>query len=107
MNAEQPKAQWGQIVARAWHDEAFRQRLLTDPAAVLQEHGLEVPAGVQVRVVEDTHQVVHLTLPRKPAMTAEVSEEELASVAGGAGAQAGNLSGAARTCTGSGLPICI
>jgi hypothetical protein len=30
---------WGQIVARAWQDEAFKRRLLADPAAVLREQG--------------------------------------------------------------------
>jgi hypothetical protein len=83
MKAEQPNVQWGQIVARAWRDEGFRRRLLADPAAVLHEHGLEAQPGVQVRVVEDTEQVIHLKLPRKPTVPGEVSEEELASVAGG------------------------
>jgi hypothetical protein len=84
MEPEQPKVQWGQIVARTWSDEAFRKRLLADPAAVLKEHGLEVPAGVQVRVVEDTEHVIHLTLPRPPAMKADISEQALAGVVGGA-----------------------
>jgi hypothetical protein len=83
MKAEQPQVQWGQIVAQAWRDEAFRRRLLAEPAAVLKEHGLEMPAGVQVRIVEDTEHVIHLTLPRRPASPGEVSEEELATVAAG------------------------
>ena len=83
MKSEQPNVQWGQIVAQAWRDEAFRKRLLADPAAVLKEQGLEVPPGVQVLVVEDTEQVIHLTLPRQPASPGEVSDEELATVAAG------------------------
>jgi hypothetical protein len=83
MNAEQPKVQWGQIVDRAWRDEAFRRRLLADPAAVLGEHGLEVQPGVQVRVVEDTDRVVHLKLPRRPAAPGEISEGSLEQVAAG------------------------
>ena len=62
---EQAK-QYGQLVARAWQDEAFKQRLLADPQAVLQEHGLPVPAGKTVRVVEDTADTMHLVLPPKP-----------------------------------------
>jgi hypothetical protein len=46
------KRQWGRVVARAWDDEAFRRRLLAEPASVLCEEGIEVPAGVAVRVVE-------------------------------------------------------
>ena len=34
----------GQVVAKAWQDEGFKQRLVANPQAVLQEHGLPVPA---------------------------------------------------------------
>jgi hypothetical protein len=74
--------EWSQLVAKAWDDPAFKQRLLADPAAVLKENGLKVPAGVQVKVVENTDKVVHLTLPAKPS-PAELSEEELHRAAGG------------------------
>jgi hypothetical protein len=43
---------WAQIVARAWDDDAFRRRLLAEPACVLREEGIEVPAGAAVRVIE-------------------------------------------------------
>jgi len=45
--------------------------------------GLAVPPGVEARVVEDTAQVLHLTLPVRPS-NPELSEEELARAAGGA-----------------------
>jgi hypothetical protein len=73
---------WGQIVARAWADEAFKRRLLASPAAVLKEHGLGVRPGVQLRVLADTDQVVHLTVPQRPG-SAALAEEELDRVAGG------------------------
>lgn len=43
--ADQPdaaamRAAYGKIVAKAWTDEAFKQRLLSDPAAVLKEEGV-------------------------------------------------------------------
>ena len=41
---------WNQIVARAWADPQLKERLLSDPGAVLREHGVEVPAGVTVKV---------------------------------------------------------
>src|SRR5262249_5120978 len=44
--------QWGRVVARAWDDTAFRQRLLTEPASVLCEAGIEVPPGMAIRVGE-------------------------------------------------------
>jgi hypothetical protein len=92
MKSEQPKVQWDQIVAMAWTDEAFRKRLLADPATVLKEQGLEVPAGVQFKVVEDTEVLRHLTLPLKPSD--ELAEEELARGVGGVAAGCGGQGGA-------------
>src|SRR5262245_36273320 len=76
---EQAK-QGGQVVARAWSDEAYKQRLLSDPQAVLAEAGLSVPANVQVQVHEATPTLLHLVLP--PAPTG-LSEEQLDALAGG------------------------
>jgi hypothetical protein len=83
MNPEQQTDAWSRIVARAWQDEAFKQRLLTDPAAVLLEHGVRVPPGSKVKVIEDTAKICHLTLPRRPDAPGEIPEEDLAEVAGG------------------------
>ena len=82
MNAEQQLNQWGQIVARTWQDDAFKKRLLANPMAVLNEQGIGVPAGVQLRVVENSDKVLHLTLPAKPR-EGEIADSELAAVAGG------------------------
>ncbi len=43
---------YGQVLARAWQDEALKGRLLADPQEALAEMGVEVPAGHDVRVVE-------------------------------------------------------
>jgi hypothetical protein len=75
--------QWTKLIARAWADEAFKRRLLASPAAVLQECGLAVPPGVQVKVVENSDQVLHLMLPPRPV--GELTEEELEQVAAGLG----------------------
>ncbi len=77
--------QWGQLVARAWDDPAFKARLLADPAAVLEEYGLE-RAGKRFQVVEDTDEVVHLVLPGRPGPQ-ELSEEELRPVGAGTGGE--------------------
>jgi hypothetical protein len=64
---------WSQIVARAWYDEDFMKRLLSDPLAVLAEHGLEVPPGTEVEVVlgtevkvDDADSVRRFILPASP-----------------------------------------
>ena len=43
-----------QVVAKAWSDAAFKQRLLAGPVAVLRAEGVDVPEGRQVRVVEES-----------------------------------------------------
>ena len=73
---------WGQLVAKAWSDPALREKLLADPAGVLKENGVIVPADVTINVRENTDQVVNLVLPVKPS-AAELSEEELHQAAGG------------------------
>jgi hypothetical protein len=83
MNTEIQTNQWDKIVAEASKDDNFKKRLLANPAAVLKERGVEVPAGVQIRVLEDTDQVIHLTLPAQ-AQEEELSDEALEGVAGGA-----------------------
>jgi branched-subunit amino acid aminotransferase/4-amino-4-deoxychorismate lyase len=41
---------WSRLVAQASTDPQLKQRLLSDPAAVLKEHGVDVPPGATVRV---------------------------------------------------------
>jgi hypothetical protein len=82
MNQEQSGKSWGKIVAKTWADEKFKKRLMSDPAAVLKEYGLEADPGIQVKIIEDTDVIRHLTLPPKPA-EGELSEEELSMAAGG------------------------
>jgi len=74
---------WAQLVARAWTDDKLKQRLLDAPEVVLREHGFEVPAGVDMRVVENTSKVTYLTLPMKPALeVTELSPNQLVGIAG-------------------------
>jgi hypothetical protein len=94
------ETKWGELVSKAWSDAALKKRLLADPAAVLKEHGLIVPKGITVKVVENTDKVIHLTLPQPPT-AAELSEEELQQVAGGHCGGCGGCRGCER-CSGCG-----
>ena len=67
---------------RAAADPTFRTALLADPVAVLAEtFKLTIPETVRVRVLEEAADEVVLVLPA--AMAADLSEAELAEVAGG------------------------
>ena len=79
--AKLPRPNTSKVIAKAWSDPAFKARLLSNPQAALVEAGVEVPAGVTVKVVEDTETTRHLILPPPPE--GELSEEALEKVAGG------------------------
>ncbi|MEA1672136.1 NHLP leader peptide family RiPP precursor [Nitrospirillum sp. BR 11163] len=82
MTNEEKQKTTSRIIAKAWADDAFKARLLADPIAVLRAEGVEVPAGITFKVVEDSATVQTLVLPPKPA---DLSDEDLDKVAGGAG----------------------
>ena len=57
---------WAVCVAKAWADEDYKQRLLSDSVAVLKEEGVDVPEGMDVKVVENTKDLIHIVLPLAP-----------------------------------------
>ena len=70
------------MIAACWKDDALKARFLADPKAVLAEHGIEAPAHIDVKVVENTDDTVHITLPRAPTPE-NLSDADLSSAAGG------------------------
>jgi hypothetical protein len=71
------------VIARARTDAAFRADLLADPRQTVRRvYGIELPASIELRVVEETPSVFYLVLP---AASEELSDEQLASVSGGVG----------------------
>ncbi len=56
---------------------------MSDPKAVLKEYGLDVPDNLDVKVVENADDFVHITLPAPPAGDVDLSDEELSNAAGG------------------------
>ena len=58
----------------------YRARAVTEPRAVLAEFGTIIPDDVEIRVSDSTAQVRFLVLPKRPAGTDGLSEEELAAL---------------------------
>ncbi len=54
---------YDQVLNRAVKDQAYRQRLKTEPVSVLREAGIDVPEGVEVRVREFDPNCRYLFLP--------------------------------------------
>lgn len=64
-----------------WYKSApYRSRAVREPAAVLQEFGVELPATKTIRVWDSTAEMRYMVLPEQPAGTASLSESELASL---------------------------
>ena len=72
-----------ELFAACWKDDALKARFMSDPKAVMTEHGIEVPANMNVNVVENTDNTVHITMPMTPAGASNLSDHELASAAAG------------------------
>ena len=61
-----------------WYKEApYRSRIAIDPRGVLREFGLELEAGVEVRVWDSSAEIRYLVLPERPEGTENFDEESL------------------------------
>ena len=69
------------VMAKAWSDPVFKANLLKDANAALTALGIAPPAGVTVKVFEDTATVRHYTLPLRPQ--GELTDELLEMAVGG------------------------
>ena len=79
------KNQLASLFAACWKDEALKARFMADPKAVLAEHDMTIPDGMDVKVVENADNCVHITMPVAPVGHMTLSDEELSNAAGGGG----------------------
>jgi len=59
---------------------AYRSRAVSEPRAVLQEFGVDIPQDTEVRVWDSTAELRYLVLPRRPPGTGQLSENELSAL---------------------------
>lgn len=76
-----------ELVGRSAFDRALRARLLSEPKAVLAEHGITFPEQFTVQCIENTHDAT-IVLPDAIDEVQELSTEELMHVNGGGSASA-------------------
>jgi nitrile hydratase alpha subunit len=58
----------------------YRSRAVSDPRGVLSEFGVELDDDVELRVLDSTADIRYLVLPRRPASSEGLGEEELAAL---------------------------
>ncbi len=71
LESERSSVITGMVVARAWRDPGYRNRLLSSPREVLVADGLEIPDGMAIRVFADTPVIRHIHLT---SLTTEATE---------------------------------
>ncbi len=65
----------------AWYKStSYRSRAVSDPRRVLDEFGVELGDDVELRVLDSTADIRYLVMPRRPAGTEGMSEDELAAL---------------------------
>lgn len=79
MNDEQSQQAAADLLTRALTDADFKARLMADAASVMRAEGVDVPEGVEVKVVENSSSTVYVVLPDPET----VSDALLASASGG------------------------
>lgn len=73
------------IIARAWKDPRFKERLLKNPREVVKEYGLDIPETMKIQCFEDTNNSYTFVLPNSFSDSSrELTEEELNRVVAGA-----------------------
>lgn len=72
-------------------DPEYRKKVLADPKAVLTHHTGQPIEGKEVKVLEETEDLIYLTIPPAlPQAGEELSDSDLERVAGGMGGGGGD-----------------
>src|SRR6202050_3367446 len=59
---------------------AYRSRAVRDPRGLLKEFGVEIPESIEVRVWDSSAEQRYLVIPRRPAGTENMTEDQLAEI---------------------------
>jgi hypothetical protein len=72
------------LIEKCWKDPKFKKQVVSDPKGMLERHtGQKLPPEVKIFIHEEDANTVHFSIPPAPAKLAELSDVQLAQVAGG------------------------
>ena len=63
MTAKEDALKYGEIVAKCWENEEFKQSFLSDPETILEQYGIELKEGIDYKVIESPKLVEYIVLP--------------------------------------------
>ncbi len=71
-----------ELTKRVWTDDKFAVQVESNPAEALESMGVEVPAGVKVKVVVQRRDTIYFTIPparapRSPPATTPLNQMDL------------------------------
>ena len=93
------------LIEKAWKDPNFRKEVLRDPKGVFEKYaGRTLPGELNIYVHEEDVNTLHFSIPA-PSSVAELSDEDLEKVAGGAGGMIPTLVVYSVTAGVTGIPI--
>jgi hypothetical protein len=72
-----------ELIAKATRDEAFRKQFVADPKAAFIAAGADIDAAVAIAVLENTETLRHIVLPPLALSAPDLSDAQLAALAGG------------------------
>ena len=58
----------------------YRARTVLEPRSVLQEFGLDLDGGIEVKVHDSSADIRYMVLPQRPSGTESLTESELAAI---------------------------
>ncbi len=73
------------LIEKAWKDEEFKNELLNNTHAILEnELDIRIPLGIKIKVMEESAEEVYLVLRQYPAkMSEQLTDAELDTLSGG------------------------
>jgi hypothetical protein len=66
INEQQRRVIVARLTARGWRDPEFQRALVENPRPILEEAGLTLPRGIEIRAVENTATTQYIVVPRRP-----------------------------------------
>jgi len=74
------------LIEKCWKDPEFKKQVVSDPKGMFERHiGRKLQADLKIFIHEEDANTLHFSLPPAPSNVAELSNEDLEKVAGGAG----------------------